>query len=228
MCAAVARVAPTRLPLLERVSIASPCSANWDSMTGDDRARFCGQCEKHVYDISSMGAEEAEAFLRGAGGEACLRIYRRADGRVLTSDCSIGVRRRKRRRAVASLVGGSLLAAGVLLKVEESRPPTLLQGVMELAPTATAATAEPSGEATTPPASSGAPTTHLPTRTAGMPARVTPERQLDAELSHVRGLLDQRARITDPAKRRGVEADIRAASQRVIQLSPPKVDRAVP
>jgi hypothetical protein len=41
-------------------------------------------------------------------------------------------------------------------------------------------------------------------------------------------LLDQRARITDLAKRRDVEADIRAASQRVIQLSPPKAERAKP
>src|ERR1700729_1693933 len=64
----VTRVAPTRLPLLERVAVAAPCSADWSAMTGDDRSRFCGQCEKHVYDVSSMSAEEAEGFLRGAAG----------------------------------------------------------------------------------------------------------------------------------------------------------------
>src|SRR5579862_5731482 len=45
----VARVAPMRLPLLERVSVAAPCPADWESMTGDERSRFCGQCQKHVY-----------------------------------------------------------------------------------------------------------------------------------------------------------------------------------
>jgi hypothetical protein len=219
----VARVAPTRLPLLERVSIAAPCSADWSSMTGDERTRFCAQCQKHVYNIASMSAEEAEAFLRGAGGEACLRIYRRTDGTVLTSDCSVGVRRR-RRRVVASLVGGSLITAGALLSFEKSPPPAPIVGQMALVPTPTEATAVPSADPTTPPVATAAPTVHPLPHTAGVPARITPQMRLDAELSHVRSLLDQRAGTTDPVKRRGVEADIRAASQRVIQLSPPRVD----
>ncbi len=128
----VARVAPTRLPLLERVSIAAPCSVPWDAMTGDETARFCGQCQKHVYNIASMTAEDAETFLRGAGGEACLRIYRRADGTVLTADCAVGVRRRRRRRAVASVVGGGLVAAGALLAFEKTRPPAPVLAVPSL------------------------------------------------------------------------------------------------
>jgi hypothetical protein len=224
----VARVAPTRLPLLERVSIAAPCSAEWSSMTGDERTRFCAQCQKHVHNIASMSAEEAETFLRGAGGEACLRIYRRTDGTVLTSDCSVGVRRRRRRRVVASLVGGSLVTAGALLAFESSPPPAPMVGQTVLVPTPTEATAEPSVEPTTPPPATAAPTVRPSLHTAGRPATITPQMQLDAELSHVRSLLDQRAGITDPVKRRGVEAEIRAASQRVIQLSPPRVDPKAP
>jgi hypothetical protein len=224
----VARVAPTRLPLLERVAVASPCSADWNSMTGDERARFCSQCQKHVYNIASMSAEEAEALLRAAGGEACLRIYRRADGTVLTSDCAVGARRRRRRRAVASLVGGGLVAAGAVLAYERSRPPAAVVGDMALSPTPTAATTDPTVEPTPIPEASAQP--HMPT--AGIAPRISPRRQLEAELAHVRSLLDQRARTMDPAKRRAVEAEIREASQRVIQLSPPpappKVERALP
>jgi hypothetical protein len=224
----VARVAPTRLPLLERVSIAAPCSAEWSSMTGDERTRFCAQCQKHVYNIASMSAEEAEAFLRGAGGEACLRIYRRTDGTVLTSDCSVGVRRRSRRRVVGSLVGGSLVSAGVLLTLEKPPPPAPIVARMASLPTPTEATAVPSVEPTTSPVATAAPTVPSFPHTAGKPSRITPEMQLDAELSHVRSLLDQRAGITDPVKRRGVEVELRAASQRVIQLSPPRVDPKAP
>jgi hypothetical protein len=37
----------TALELLTNVQIASPCSANWDEMIGDDASRFCNQCENH-------------------------------------------------------------------------------------------------------------------------------------------------------------------------------------
>jgi hypothetical protein len=216
----VARVAPTRLPLLDRVSIATPCPADWDSMTGDERSRFCALCQKNVYNIASMTAEEAEAFLRGAGGEACLRLYRRADGTVLTSDCPVGVRRRRRRRAVASVVSAGLVAAGALVAFERSRPvmgalPSLpmTTGVMVLEPPPTATTT-PSTEPSS--AKVAAP---IPVPAGGM-RRVRHEDQLEAELAHVRGLLDQRAKTRDPAQRRDLEQQIRAASQKVVDLSP--------
>src|SRR4051794_34167957 len=48
------------LPILDSVRIASPCTASWDAMTGDDQVRFCGQCEKNVYNLSGMAREDAE------------------------------------------------------------------------------------------------------------------------------------------------------------------------
>jgi hypothetical protein len=91
--------------LLDRVSIASPCSADWQSMTGDDKRRFCAQCRLHVHDLSAMTTAEAEQLLRRAGeGRVCVRLFRRADGTVLTKDCPVGFRARVRRawaRAVA-------------------------------------------------------------------------------------------------------------------------------
>jgi hypothetical protein len=215
----VARVAPTRLPLLDRVAIASPCPADWNAMVGDDRARFCSQCEKHVYNIASMTSEEAEAFLRGAGGEACLRLYRRPDGTVLTSDCPVGVRRKRRRRAIASLVGGTMVSAGAMLAFQRTRPAPPDVAVRVI-------TAAPSGSETELPTSytdapSAMPTTtqHVPVP-AGIPAHIPREVRLESELANIRALLDQRARTKDPAKRRALEVQIRAASQAVVALSP--------
>ncbi len=51
-------------PFLDSLEIASPCPASWDSMTGDDRARFCGLCRLNVYDLTAMSPGEAEAFVR--------------------------------------------------------------------------------------------------------------------------------------------------------------------
>jgi hypothetical protein len=99
------------LPLLDEVQIAAPCTASWDAMVGDEHVRFCGKCEKNVYNLSSLPREEAEALLAAKEGKMCVRLYTRADGTVLTADCPVGVKKRRRRRAAFGAVGASLMAA---------------------------------------------------------------------------------------------------------------------
>ncbi|HEX5050174.1 MAG TPA: hypothetical protein VFZ65_00250 [Planctomycetota bacterium] len=84
--------------LLDGISIASPCSADWNRMQGDERRRFCASCKLHVHDLSGMTAAEATALLQQAGGgRVCVRFFRRADGTVLTRDCPVGLRQKLRR-----------------------------------------------------------------------------------------------------------------------------------
>jgi len=100
---------PTSASVLDSLRIASPCTADWAAMTGDDKKRFCAQCKLHVHDLSAMTSDEAMAFLRGAGeGRVCVRFHRRTDGRVLTRDCPVGLRRRLRQ---AWLRAAALVAA---------------------------------------------------------------------------------------------------------------------
>src|SRR5262249_41437362 len=66
--------------LLNQLIIPTPCRADWDAMTGDDRVRFCSSCGKHVYNLSAMESDEAEGLLRDEGGKLCARLYRRPDG----------------------------------------------------------------------------------------------------------------------------------------------------
>jgi phage FluMu protein Com len=89
-------------------------------MVGDDRVRFCNQCNLNVYNISTMAKAEAESFIANAEGRICAKLYRRADGSILTRNCPIGLRavRKKVSRAAAaafsalvSLFGGSTLFA---------------------------------------------------------------------------------------------------------------------
>ena len=94
----------TSVELLANVRVASPCTARWADMTGDERSRFCAQCQKHVYNLSEMTAEAASSLIREKEGKLCVRFYQRADGTVLTADCPVGaaavVRRVKRLIAV--------------------------------------------------------------------------------------------------------------------------------
>jgi hypothetical protein len=97
----------TRLPVvLESLRIATPCQADWDDMKGDNRVRFCGRCEKNVYNLSAMSRTEAEALVGAKEGRMCVRLYQRTDGTVLTSDCPVGVRRARLRHRVWASVSG--------------------------------------------------------------------------------------------------------------------------
>src|SRR5262245_28021681 len=83
-----------------------PCEVPWNSMAGSNQVRHCGQCKQNVYNVSAFTRAEAMQLLRS---RACLRIYRRPDNTVLTSDCRARLRAARKR--------GLLVFAGVLLVV---------------------------------------------------------------------------------------------------------------
>ena len=120
------------LPLLDQVRVASPCNASWDDMTGDDRVRFCGKCEKNVFNISAMPREDAEQLLRErAGGELCVRFFQRTDGTILTEDCPVGVRKKRRRQIAFAVAGaGAMAAAGAQLFASGAKCHTARMGEM--------------------------------------------------------------------------------------------------
>jgi hypothetical protein len=100
---------------LDQLQIASPCPASWEEMQGDNRARFCTLCDKHVYNFAAMTAEEGLALVKEKEGNLCGRLYRRRDGTVLTADCPVGWAahlRRLRRRCVYTAIAGLLLVLG--------------------------------------------------------------------------------------------------------------------
>jgi len=94
---------------LNNVRVAAPCNADWEQMLGTERARFCGQCNLNVYNLSSMTRSEAEHLIASNEGRLCVRFYRRADGSVLTKNCPVGLRAIQRKvsrvtKAIASAV----------------------------------------------------------------------------------------------------------------------------
>src|SRR5688500_20064544 len=101
---------------LDQISIASPCTASWQAMEGDDRVRFCSQCQLHVYNLSAMTAAEATELVQAREGRLCARFYRRSDGTLLTTDCPVGLaalRRRLARAWAAALAIALFLVANV-------------------------------------------------------------------------------------------------------------------
>jgi hypothetical protein len=119
------------LDLLNSIRIASPCTADWEQMSGDDRSRYCSACKLNVYNISNMTGDAAAALIEREQGHLCVRLFRRADGTVLTQDCPVGLRLIRKQvvrtaariaaAAVMLVTGGMALATGT----REGRVPRL-------------------------------------------------------------------------------------------------------
>ncbi|MFN7971514.1 MAG: hypothetical protein U0166_04060 [Acidobacteriota bacterium] len=99
-----------KIDRLDALEIRSPCPVAWDSMTGDDRSRFCATCKLHVFDLGGLTSAEALDLISSKEGRLCLRFFRRADGRVLTRDCA-PLRAARARKAAAVAIAASLLLA---------------------------------------------------------------------------------------------------------------------
>lgn len=115
------------------LQIAKPCSKKWDELVGDERRRYCGACEKHVYNLEVMEPDELVALVEETEGRFCGRLYRRPkELTVLTEDCPVGVRSARRRR-----VGGAAIAvaaaagAAVAATVDADPARTVTMGEME-------------------------------------------------------------------------------------------------
>jgi len=101
---------------LKGVRIASPCTADWEAMEGDDKVRYCGACRLNVYNLSAMDVEEAAERIM-QDDPVCIRFYRRADGTILTRDCPVGAATAERRTRRAMAVGSPAFALTLVASV---------------------------------------------------------------------------------------------------------------
>jgi Carboxypeptidase regulatory-like domain len=111
--------------LLSHMRIASPCAASWDAMEGDARTRFCRLCSLNVYDISELTRAEVEALVLKTEGRVCGRLTRRADGKVLTRDCPVGLRALRRRARGAAGAAFAALLSFCSLALAQTKPQKL-------------------------------------------------------------------------------------------------------
>jgi len=93
--------------------IASPCTESWNSMTGDERVRHCVKCKPNVFNLKEPKGDEIRPLLPKSEGKVCGRVYRRADGTVLTKDCPTGVAA-LRKKALGALTMAVALLLGVV------------------------------------------------------------------------------------------------------------------
>jgi hypothetical protein len=93
---------------INKLRVASPCPSNWEDMRGDKRVRFCDLCSLNVYNVSEMTTAQVQNLITKSEGRICARIYKRADGTIITNDCPIGLRAYYKR--TARFAGAALTA----------------------------------------------------------------------------------------------------------------------
>ncbi len=117
--------------LLEKYRKASPCKALWNEMDGTARARFCKRCQRHVYDFDQMELSEAESLVFQREGKSKVVLYKREDGKFLTNDCPVGMRRKLFK--VVATVCGLLLLIGLMVVLALAPPPAKKRAPLEVA-----------------------------------------------------------------------------------------------
>lgn len=85
--------------------IRQPCSADWSAMDGTDERRFCGQCSKHVHNLSAMTEARARAVV--ADRNVCVRYS--------VDPATRAIRHRPARRFLVRAVATAGLTAGLAL-----------------------------------------------------------------------------------------------------------------
>lgn len=130
---------------------------NWDSMSGDEKIRHCNSCDKSVFNLAQMTRAEIEAVLlaqMNTGRTACIRMYKRPDGIVVTADC-LSVRQKLRRSITKSSAKIAAAAAAIfaLVGVGALHSPVGAQDAFQSDQevTATAPSSETKKEASVPP-----------------------------------------------------------------------------
>lgn len=121
--------------ILDRITIPSPCSADWDEMAGNEQVRFCLHCSKHVNNLSEMTRKQALEMVARSKGRLCVRYYRRPDGRVQTTGTPHNqlyqIKRRASLLATGAFTAVLSLASGVAAQTAEPAEQSAASSVLK-------------------------------------------------------------------------------------------------
>jgi hypothetical protein len=94
---------------LKNLTVASPCVADWNSMTGNDQVRFCEHCSLDVHNLSSMTRSQAERLVARSNGRLCVQYIHDPYGGPVT--LPVGQKLHHISRRVSQIAAGAFTAA---------------------------------------------------------------------------------------------------------------------
>lgn len=104
--------------LIDSIEIKSPCSEDWDKMTGSEKMRFCGHCNLSVNNISALTRKQALRLVSQSDGRICVRYVKNpVDNKPVFADRLYQI---TRRAGLAAGVLGATLAVSTLTYAQGS------------------------------------------------------------------------------------------------------------
>jgi hypothetical protein len=91
--------------------IETPCPKAWDDLLGDERKRFCSQCQLHVHNSAELTSSEADELVKTASGRVCMRIVTDEGGTPVFKSARPRTDSLRRIARWSLAAGASLLAA---------------------------------------------------------------------------------------------------------------------
>ena len=93
---------------LNNLTVSSPCTADWNSMVGNDQVRFCEHCSLQVHNLSLMTRNQAQRLVARSNGRLCVRYHQDPEGKPMTSPVRQKLHRINRR--VSRIAAGAFTA----------------------------------------------------------------------------------------------------------------------
>ena len=110
--------------ILDSISVASPCSEDWNEMRGSDQARFCSHCAKDVHDLSAITRKQAKKIVAEAaqsGNKICVRYVRKPNGQIKTAEQKLYKIGGRTAHFAASVLGATLTLTSATYAQGEAR-----------------------------------------------------------------------------------------------------------
>jgi carboxypeptidase family protein/ankyrin repeat protein len=113
---------------LNNLTIPSPCTEDWNSMTGNDEVRFCKHCNLDVHNLSQMTRSQAQRLVGRSNGRLCVRYHQDPTGRPLM----LPVRQRLHRigRRASRLAAGAFTATLSVTSAVAQNSPSCKSGLL--------------------------------------------------------------------------------------------------
>ena len=91
---------------------ALPCAWKWEGEESRDRFRYCDLCSAQVYNFAGMELPQAEALIFSRENRSEAPLYKRTDGKYMTSNCPLAMK--KRNQIILLAFAGIFLVVSLL------------------------------------------------------------------------------------------------------------------
>ena len=108
---------------ITKFKIASPCSWSWEETDTRERFRYCGQCQASVYNFEGLELPEAKALVFKRENRDNAPLYKRADGKFMTTDCPVTVKKKRDQFSIAAVVAAIVVAFILIAMMAPPAPP---------------------------------------------------------------------------------------------------------